>query len=274
MFSNHPPPLILAHQTLLHLPPPAFIDLAADAGFDGVTLRVRPVAPDGAAYPLTPGSGLLRETRQRLEARGLFVQDVELLRLQPKMDVESCRAVLESGAAVGARYVAIVSDDCEEERAAENLAAIADEAARFGLGVYLEASVITAIRTIQQADLVVTRANRQNITLMVDVLHLIRAGGTAEDVSQIDPLHLRYAQFSDAPALPPPGGLAGLITEAREGRLFPGEGALPLGDILAALPTDIPLVVEAPNARLLQRIGAAMIASQACAAMRAVLARG
>jgi len=37
-----------------------------------------------------------------------------------------------------------------------------------------------------------------------------------------------------------------LIREARTGRLLPGEGALPLGDLVAALPAVIPLAIEAP----------------------------
>jgi hypothetical protein len=38
------------------------------------------------------------------------------------------------------------------------------------------------------------------------------------------------------------------VREARAGRLLPGEGELPLGELLAALPDGIPVAVEAPSA--------------------------
>ena len=46
-------------------------------------------------------------------------------------------------------------------------------------------------------------------------------------------------QLSDAPLQDPTD--AGIVAEAREGRLVPGEGALPLKAFLDALPSDIPV---------------------------------
>ena len=37
-----------------------------------------------------------------------------------------------------------------------------------------------------------------------------------------------------------------LVREARTGRLLPGEGVLPLKALVAALPEDLPLAIEAP----------------------------
>ena len=38
-----------------------------------------------------------------------------------------------------------------------------------------------------------------------------------------------------------------LIREARTGRLLPGDGVLPLRELVAALPAGIPLAIEAPS---------------------------
>ena len=55
----------------------------------------------------------------------------------------------------------------------------------------------------------------------------------------------KYAQICDAvAAIPTESGDP--IREARTGRLLPGEGALPLRDLVAALPAAIPLAIEAP----------------------------
>ena len=37
-----------------------------------------------------------------------------------------------------------------------------------------------------------------------------------------------------------------LLREARTGRLLPGTGVLPLAELVAALPADVPLAIEAP----------------------------
>ena len=46
--------------------------------------------------------------------------------------------------------------------------------------------------------------------------------------------------------MPGPGDTPELIREARTGRLLPGEGTLPLAELVAALPDALPLAVEAP----------------------------
>ena len=66
-------------------------------------------------------------------------------------------------------------------------------------------------------------------------------------VQQVDPALLRYAQICDASAdMPGPTDTPALIREARTGRLLPGEGVLPLAELVAALPAGAPLAIEAP----------------------------
>jgi hypothetical protein len=47
--------------------------------------------------------------------------------------------------------------------------------------------------------------------------------------------------------MPAPTDTANLIREARTGRLLPGEGVLPLRELVAALPPGLPLAIEAPS---------------------------
>jgi sugar phosphate isomerase/epimerase len=76
-------------------------------------------------------------------------------------------------------------------------------------------------------------------------LHLTRSGGEADDLISLSDHWLRAAQLCDATAQPP-ATEAAIIAEAREGRLPPGDGALPLGALLEALPADTSLSVEMP----------------------------
>ncbi|HWO05672.1 MAG TPA: hypothetical protein VNQ54_12810, partial [Methylomirabilota bacterium] len=74
-----------------------------------------------------------------------------------------------------------------------------------------------------------------------------RSGGIPAHIGQVDPALLRYAQICDASAdVPAPTDTRALIREARTGRLLPGEGALPLAELVAALPAGVPLAIEAP----------------------------
>ena len=73
--------------------------------------------------------------------------------------------------------------------------------------------------------------------------------------------------------MPGPSDTPGLIREARTGRLLPGEGVLPLADLVAALPDTLPLAVEAP-CRATADLPAVERAKRAHRALSTLLARG
>src|SRR5262249_58372010 len=71
--------------------------------------------------------------------------------------------------------------------------------------------------------------------------------GIPAQVKQVDRALLGYVRICAAgPDMPGPTDTPALIREARTGRLLPGEGVLPLAELVAALPPDTPLAIEAP----------------------------
>jgi sugar phosphate isomerase/epimerase len=113
--------------------------------------------------------------------------------------------------------------------------------------VCLEFAVYTGVRTLADAARMVVRSKRANASVLVDALHFSRSGGVPAHIAGVAPSLFRYAQICDASAdMPGPHDTAALIREARTGRLLPGEGALPLAELIAALPDGVPLAVEAP----------------------------
>ena len=78
----------------------------------------------------------------------------------------------------------------------------------------------------------------------MDPVHLIRSGGKPADLAGVDAKLLRYAQLSDGVLAPGEPDLTLLGRMPLGQRRLPGEGLLPLREILAALPRDIPLSVE------------------------------
>ena len=69
----------------------------------------------------------------------------------------------------------------------------------------------------------------------------------------------------------PPGDLGALADEARHGRLFPGEGELPLRELLDALPPDLPCCVEVQSDAW-SRVDVGQRAQRAMDSLRALLA--
>jgi sugar phosphate isomerase/epimerase len=140
-----------------------------------------------------------------------------------------------------------MSAEPEEARTLECLGELCDRAAPYDLTVGLEFAVYTGVRTLAHAAGIVARSKRANAAVVIDALHFSRSGGLPAHVAQVDPSLLRYAQICDAgPDMPVPSDTPALIREARTGRLLPGEGVLPLKELVAALPAHVPLTIEAP----------------------------
>ena len=130
-----------------------------------------------------------------------------------------------------------MSAEPDEARTLERFGELCDRAAQYDLQVSLEFAVYTGVRTLAHAADVVARSKRANASVLIDALHFSRSGGLPAHVAHVDPALFRYAQICDAgPDMPGPTDTPNLVREARTGRLLPGEGVLPLKDLVAALP--------------------------------------
>lgn len=229
---------------------PLGLALAARAGFATVSVRALASAPGGPEYPLSPGSPLSRRTLARVRDSGVAILQVELIALGRESHESGdsheaqWRSVVEGGAAVGATRVVAVGDDPDHHLLADRLAALCGVAADHGMTVDLEFMPFRRLATLAQALSVVELAAQPNARVMVDALHLFRSGGTVADVASAPATSLGVVQLCDAPlAAPAPEGL---MAEARERRLLPGSGELPLAALLATVPDGSPLVAEVP----------------------------
>jgi sugar phosphate isomerase/epimerase len=244
--SRHP--LSLAHLTVLDTTPPELVSVAAAAGFRTIGIRLTATPSVGVPpYDCLREGPLLRETLLRLRHTGVSVLDTEFLRFEPGEPVGIPEGFLEVSARLGATYVLVMSAEPEEARTLERFGELCDRAAAFGLTACLEFAIYTGVRTLAHAAEMVGRAKRANAAVLIDALHFSRSGGVPADVAQVDPALLRYAQICDAGAdIPAPTDTPALVREARTGRLLPGEGVLPLIDLVRALPPGVPLAIEAP----------------------------
>lgn len=241
--------LSLAHLTVLDTTPPELVAVAAAAGFR--TIGIRLTAPPSVgvpSYDILREGPLLRETLRCLADAGVSVLDTEFIRFEPDRPAGIPEGFLEISARLGARKVLVMSAEPEESRTMERFCELCDRAAPYGLQVCLESAIYTGVRTLAHAAQVVARSRRPNASVVVDALHFSRSGEVPADIARVDPALFRYAQICDAsPDRPGPDDTPALIREARTGRLLPGEGVLPLRELVAALPPTLPLVIEAPS---------------------------
>jgi sugar phosphate isomerase/epimerase len=240
--------LSLAHLTVLDTTPPELVSVAAEAGFRTIGIRLCATPSVGVPpYDALHDGPLLRETLQRLADTGVSVLDTEFLRFEPDEPVGIPEGFLEASARLGARNVLVMSAEPDEARTLDRFCDLCDRAAAYRLQVCLEFAIYTGVRTLAHAARVVAKSQRSNASVLIDALHFSRSGGLPAHVGQVDGSLFRYAQICDASAdMPAPDDTPALVREARTGRLLPGDGALPLAELVAALPPDLPLAVEAP----------------------------
>ena len=235
--------LCLAHLTLIELDPPALVDAAAAAGFDCIGVRIAPAFAGDPRPSMLAGTPQMRETLARLRDRGVAVHDVELVRLTADADVPGFEPLVAAAAQLGARQMLVAGDSADEEPLAERFAALCALGARYGIGMGLEFMPWRGIRTLDAARRVVSAAQAGGV--VVDAIHLDRAGHTAAELADLPPALLAWFQICDAPAQRPTTPQE-LLFQARSARLPPGEGGLDLAGMLRALPPGAVVSIEAP----------------------------
>ena len=264
--------LSLAHLTLLDVSPPELVGAAAGAGFDGVGIRLgRGAQPTDPDWPMLGDTAMRRDTRQRLSDTGLQVLEVEgvsILAGRAIADLKRLDALLESANVLGARFLTVASFDSDLAHSANELATLCALAAPYGLQPVVEFLARSGVTRLEQAATLVAQPGCERAGILMDVLHLFRTGGSLKDLDGDAVVRIALVQLCDAPR-ERPAEEAEQRAESRNRRL-PGEGELPLTEVLSRLPADMPISVEAPAARL-AGLAAAERARLAHAAARHVL---
>lgn len=235
----------IAHFTAIDVPPLDLVTLAARSGFVSVGLRLHPAFPGAPFYELPAGSRVSREMQRRLDGEGITVYDIEFVVIGEDFVATALAPMLEAARVLGAKRLSVCGDDPDRPRLVSSFSALCDVAAGFGMGVDLECMAWRRVASLPDAVAVVAAADRANGGVLVDALHLSRTGGSPNNVRAVPPGLIRSAQLCDAPATSPASTEA-IIQEARGGRLPPGEGGLPLRELLAALPADTVISAEVP----------------------------
>ena len=156
-----------------------------------------------------------------------------------------------------------------EDELVEAIGGICARAAADGLRIALEFFPECAIPDLATARRIVSEVGARNLGLIIDSLHHFRGGGTLSEVAGLQPGSVFQLQVSDW--VPSPAAYVPMA-----GRLLPGDGELPLRELVAAVHATHPglrVGVEAPGRELAQLLPA-VAARRAAEAVRSVLGPG
>jgi sugar phosphate isomerase/epimerase len=187
----------------------------------------------------------------------------------PDVDLASYHETLDIAAALGAKTVNSLINHPDKNRTAEKLRDFSQLAKTYNLGVVLEWYRFSEVRTLREAVEFLKLAGSDNITLNVDILHLIRNGEGPSDMAKIDPTLMNYAQICDGPLKLPEDEQ---FQEAIGDRDFPGAGEFPLVSFIQHLPKGATVSVEAPVNRMSGKLSAAQRAKGGIDGARKVIA--
>ena len=225
-------PIILAPTTLMQAPPLEYIAAAADAGYDGIGLRLYP-SPGMQFFPIVGDDRMMGEVRRAIADSGLRVFDVFTCYLQPEMGFEAMKRAHEFGAELGGKYALVIGDDENWDRMTEHFALLCDNAAEFGLVCALEAPVNRRRLNTLDLNLALIRDSRRKAVLSIDPVQYVRAGHDFARLRSLDSELLPYSQIGDSPSA--------MFGDAY---CMPGDGLVPLYDLLDVLPPNAPLSLE------------------------------
>lgn len=234
----------LAAGVVLDIGPDEAVSVASTAGFDAVGVWFDPRS-------WTPST--TQRVRQRLDDTGMVALDIEPV-IVGRGDADAGERLIDAGIEVGAHHALVATGAADRAEALDVLGALAERASGSDLTLVLEYVSIFSVSTLAEAVSIVDELAAPNVGVLVDNLHHARAGGTVDEVARVvergDGL-LPYLQLADAPSAAP-GDLDGLRTEAVDGRLLPGDGELPLRQMLDAVP-GVPVSLELRSSALMSR---------------------
>ena len=261
----------LGHLTIIDVPTPELVRIAARTGYDFVCPRLICDGLPGRDHSLARNPALLRATREALAETGVPVHDIELARIADDVDPGSYEAELAVGAELGARHLLSSIWSADRGYAVDAFGRLCRLAARYGMTVNLEWLALGTVTTMADAADVLRQVAEPNARLMIDLHHFHRSHETVAGLAALPAEWFEFVQICDAPATIPDDReeMARII---REGRDYLGEGGTDPAAVLTALPPVV-YSMELPNAAHQAALGAEGHARRCLETSRAYLAR-
>lgn len=265
--------LALDHITLVDSGPFGLVSAASVGGCSGICMFMEPMAvlPQMPSFDLYGDAGQRRALKGHLQASGVSLDLAYPFTIAGRTDVSDLRPALACAAEIGAARVNALIYDRDAQRRLDKLAAFGEMAADYGLAVALEFYPVSQVRSLAEAlDLVQMIGQPEKVGINVDLLHLMRSGGSIGELGAAPPEFILYGQIADGPA---ECAADSLDEEASTARLLVGDGVFDVAGFVAALPEGCPISVEIPRNAAIGREDAATRVGRAVQSVRHALAQ-
>lgn len=231
------------------LPPVEFVNLTADLGcrYMSAVVQGLPLVPLGYPPFSLKDAQLRRDVLAAMDRRGVTISLGDGFLVLPDADMHAFTADLDALAELGVPRINVVSLDPDLGRTFDQFAILTELGAQRGIETVVEPVPGLTVGDLPTALAARQHVGRSDFRLLIDTMHLVRSGSSAADVAALDPDQIGYAQLNDT-TLQPRGD--NYMEEAMFERKVPGEGELPLREILSALPPDIVIEIEVPRRSL------------------------
>jgi len=232
--------------SIFGLPPVEFVNLAADLGcrYISTGLWQGPFNPLGyPGFSLFEDAKLRREMLAAMADRGISISLGEGINPRANEDIRDRAAELDIMAELGVKRINTVSLDPDLAASFDKFAVLAEMVGERGMHATLELAPGITVADLPTALAVIRHVGRPDFRLLIDTMHFIRSGATLRDLQALDPAMIGYVQLCDAPLKP---RFATYMQEAMTERMAPGEGELPLAEMLHLLPRDCVVALEIP----------------------------
>jgi sugar phosphate isomerase/epimerase len=229
------------------MPPIEYVHLTADLGCRYITVGMVGFAPIKAlgypAFSLRDEPSLRKDLLAVMDDRGVSISLGEGLLIAPGIDVRSYTADLDVMAELRIPRINTVSLEPDRARTFDELAGLTALAAERGINTCVEPVVGLSIADLPSAIAAVEYVDRDEVSVLIDTMHVARFGASADDLRSIPPERIGYIQLSDTTMQK---RMKHYAEEAMFERMAPGEGELPLLEMLTALPQDRVVGLEIP----------------------------
>ncbi|OBG59870.1 sugar phosphate isomerase/epimerase [Mycobacterium sp. E3339] len=232
------------------LPPVELVNLAADLGcrYVSAALQGMPLVPLGyPRFSLKDDAALRKTLVAAMNDRGVTISLGDGFLVFPGADVGAFAGDLDVLAELGVPRINVVSLDPDLPRSVDQFGALTALAAQRNIQTLVEPVPGLTVGDLPTALAALRHVGRPDFRLLIDTMHLVRSGSGAADLAAIDPACIGYAQLNDTTLRP---RSENYMEEAMFERMVPGEGELPLRDILSVLPSDIVIEIEVPRRSL------------------------
>jgi sugar phosphate isomerase/epimerase len=248
--SGRPDRLGIGMLSVFGLPPIELVDLAANLGCRYISVAVQgmPLVPLGyPPFSLKDDAVLRKDLLAAMDDRGVSISLGDGFLVLPGADVSALRVDLDVLAELGVPRINVVSLDPDLARTLDQFAALTELAAQRDIATVVEPVPGLTIADVSSALAAKQYVGRGEFRLLIDTMHLVRSGSGATDLAAVGADQIGYAQLNDTTLRP---GADNYMEEAMFERMVPGEGELPLHDLVSALPGDIVLEIEVPRRSL------------------------